>query len=136
MAVLKAGGKYALTEYRGVQTLGESVGKSGKPATPLASLIECTLKTGRTHQIRVHMSFRGCPVIGDELYGKGFSSKTRALSNKGQYAILTQGRQALHAATLGFQHPITKVYMQFDSELPGDMRTIIKGLDCHDNTRR
>jgi 23S rRNA pseudouridine1911/1915/1917 synthase len=136
MAVLKNGGKYALTEYRGVRTLGESASKSGKPATPLVSLVECTLKTGRTHQIRVHMSFIGHPVIGDELYGKGFSSKTRALSKEGQYVILAQGRQALHAAILGFQHPITKEYMQFDSELPSDMRALIEGLDCHDKTKR
>ena len=129
MTVLKTGGKYALTEYRGVQTLGESASKSGKPATPIASLIECTLKTGRTHQIRVHMSFRGYPVIGDELYGSGFSSKTRALSKEGQYVILKQRRQALHAAILGFQHPVTKEHMQFNAELPDDMRAIIQGLE-------
>lgn len=134
MAVLKNGGKYALTEYRGAQTLGESAGKSGKPATPLASLVECTLKTGRTHQIRVHMSFMGNPVIGDELYGSGFSSKTRALSKVGQYAILNIGRQALHAAVLSFQHPVTKEYMQFNSELPSDMCTIIEGLDYRNDT--
>ncbi|MEJ2118223.1 MAG: RluA family pseudouridine synthase, partial [Alphaproteobacteria bacterium] len=131
MAVLKNGGKYALTEYRGVKTLGDSIGKQ---ATPTASLVECTLITGRTHQIRVHMTFIGHPVIGDELYGSGFSSKTRALSKERQSVILTQGRQALHAAVLGFQNPVTKEYMQFVSELPDDMRAIIEGLGSDNGT--
>jgi 23S rRNA pseudouridine1911/1915/1917 synthase len=86
------------------------------------------LKTGRTHQIRIHLSHIGHPIIGDDVYGSGFRSKTRALRDKTQSAIVTLERQALHAAMLGFVHPIIEDYMQFESELPSDMRRILEAF--------
>jgi 23S rRNA pseudouridine1911/1915/1917 synthase len=126
MAVLKNGGKIAITDYKVSTVIPEN---AKKQATPVASLMECTLKTGRTHQIRVHMAHIGCPVIGDPLYGSGFRSKTRALPEKAQSAILNMERQALHAAVLGFIHPTLDKHMQFQSELPTDMLEVIHALE-------
>jgi 23S rRNA pseudouridine1911/1915/1917 synthase len=125
MAVVKRDGKYAQTAYHVRKSLPER-GKNG--ADPIASLVECTLKTGRTHQIRIHMAHIGHPIIGDDVYGSGFRSKTRALRDKAQSAIVKLERQALHAAMLGFVHPIIDDYMQFESELPSDMRRILEAL--------
>jgi 23S rRNA pseudouridine1911/1915/1917 synthase len=116
MAVLTQAGKPALTTYRTLEVYG------GKPDEPAASLLECRLETGRTHQIRVHLAHIGHPVIGDAVYGIGYRSKTRALPDAVRFAILDMHRQALHAAFLGFHHPITRRPMQFESELPEDMR--------------
>jgi 23S rRNA pseudouridine1911/1915/1917 synthase len=123
MAVVARGGKPALTTYRLMESFG--MDKSGGP---VASRLECRLETGRTHQIRVHLAHIGHPVIADPVYGIGYSSKTRALSEAAQFAILSAKRQALHAAVLGFHHPITGRKMQFQSELPGDMRAIMEAL--------
>ena len=126
MAVLRNGGKIAITDYN-VNSVLPKVIKNH--ARPLASLVECTLRTGRTHQIRVHMAHIGHPIIGDALYAGGFRSKTRALPEDARSAIVPMTRQALHAAVLGFNHPISGKYLQFQSELPGDMREIIDALD-------
>jgi len=97
---------------------------------PLASLIECKLETGRTHQIRVHMSQLGHGIIGDDLYGKPLSKKS--LNN--QYLkdkiklIKSFNRQALHATKLCFEHPINKQYLEFSSKLPTDMLGLIEKL--------
>lgn len=125
MSVVRNGGKNAITEYQLKQTFYETFKES---MTPIASLVACTLKTGRTHQIRVHMTHLGHPIIGDTLYGGGFSSKTRALPLKGRSAIVTLKRQALHAAILGFHHPIHGKFLQFHSELPEDMRAVAEAL--------
>jgi 23S rRNA pseudouridine1911/1915/1917 synthase len=84
------------------------------------TLIECTLKTGRTHQIRVHLDSIGCPVIGDQLYGD-FSNLPRVL----QEAAARFGRQALHAATLSFTHPITQERLSFSAPLPPDFQSLL-----------
>jgi 23S rRNA pseudouridine1911/1915/1917 synthase len=123
MAVVARGGKAAVTTYNTSETFGATT-----TTRPTASLLECRLMTGRTHQIRVHLAHIGHPVIGDPLYGGGYRSKTCALPQEVRSAIVLLERQALHAAVLGFHHPITGLYMQFHSELPEDMRGAVKAL--------
>lgn len=125
MAVRKNDGKHAITAYKLEKPLRH--GKSEQAKT-IASLVRCTLKTGRTHQIRVHLSHIGHPVIGDALYGSGFQTKARTLPNEAQSAILLMNRQALHAASLGFTHPTSDKYLQFWSELPPDMCGLVEAL--------
>lgn len=122
MAVLESAGKPAITTYSSLTRFG------GQNAAPAASLVECRLETGRTHQIRVHLAHIGNPVIGDPVYGGGFRSKTRALPEAARFAIMSLKRQALHAAVLGFHHPTTGRYLQFESELPADMREAVEAL--------
>ena len=123
MAVLAHGGKTAVTTYELIESFGAK-----KEGGSTASLVECRLETGRTHQIRVHLAHIGNPVIGDPLYGGGYRSKTRALSETARSAIVLLERQALHAAVLGFHHPISRKFMQFQSELPEDMRGAMAAL--------
>ena len=102
----------------------------GRPATtgwrvlerfPHGTLVECALKTGRTHQIRVHMNSIGSPVIGDQVYGD-FSNLPKPLF----IATTFFGRQALHAATLSFTHPITKERLSFSAPLPQDFQDLVR----------
>lgn len=79
------------------------------------TMIECQLTTGRTHQIRVHMKYIGYPIVGDEQYGR-----KKTIDCKGQ---------ALHAKTLGFIHPTTNEYIEFDSELPAEMKSVINQIE-------
>jgi 23S rRNA pseudouridine1911/1915/1917 synthase len=97
-------------------------------ANPVASLMRCTLETGRTHQIRVHMAHVGHPLLGDVLYGAGFKTKISMLSEEAGAALLAIGRQALHAAVLGFEHPATGEHMSFESALPPDMVALDEAL--------
>lgn len=114
MAVLKSGGRAARTHYRVEEVL----------AGGLASLVECRLETGRTHQIRVHMASIGCALIGDPVYGRGRSGRKRsALGVVSQFP-----RQALHAYLLGFTHPLSQVNLKFESELPYDINELIREL--------
>ena len=87
-----------------------------------AALVECRLETGRTHQVRVHMASIGHPLLGDPVYGRG-KSVHRELLNQ-----LDFKRQALHAAGLGFIHPVTKARLSFDSALPSDMQELFTAL--------
>ena len=87
-----------------------------------AALVECRLETGRTHQVRVHMASIGHPLVGDPVYGRG-KSVHRDLLNQ-----LDFKRQALHAAHLGFVHPVTKGRLSFDSALPSDMQELFSAL--------
>jgi 23S rRNA pseudouridine1911/1915/1917 synthase len=120
--VLKEGGRQAITHYR----LIEHYGPAGADA--LASLVECQLETGRTHQIRVHMAHIGHPLIGDPEYGQGFKSKLNKLPESLARHIEKRRRQALHAGLLGFAHPITGEEMTFRSDLPSDLANVIKTL--------
>ena len=97
---------------------------------PLGSLIECKLETGRTHQIRVHLSDIGHSVIGDDLYGKPLSEKRlKNYSYKAKIQVIKSfKRQALHATKLSFSHPITNKYLEFTSPLPKEMIDLIEIL--------
>ncbi len=117
VAVLPPGrGRHAVTHWSVEDSLG--------PAT----LVTCRLETGRTHQIRVHMAESGHPLVGDALYGSGFLTKARLLLPEARAAVDALGRQALHAAVLGFDHPVTGRTLRFDSALPADLRTVVDAL--------
>jgi 23S rRNA-/tRNA-specific pseudouridylate synthase len=93
-----------------------------------ASLVECRLETGRTHQIRVHMAHLGHPVIGDPDYGRAFSTKANRLPEFLREKIIAFPRQALHARLLAFRHPATHIMMRFEAPLPSDMEEIVDGF--------
>ena len=114
MAVARAG-REAVTHWRLAEIF------AGKSGAPVASLLACSLETGRTHQIRVHLAHIGHPVLGDPLYGRGFKSKASLLGQDAQAALEALQRQALHAATLGFIHPISGRACRFESGLPADL---------------
>jgi 23S rRNA pseudouridine1911/1915/1917 synthase len=90
-----------------------------------AALVECQLETGRTHQIRVHMAYAGHGLLGDPVYG-GRRKLTR--DQPGGEAAQAFARQALHAARLGFEHPVSGETLQFDSPLPADMADLLTAL--------
>lgn len=112
MTVLNHGGKRAVTRARLLERFGPD------PVRPLASLVECRLETGRTHQIRVHMSFAGHALVGDQVYGR----------RGGEGVLASFPRQALHAARLGFLHPVTGEELRFDAALPADMEDLVAAL--------
>lgn len=97
-------------------------------ATALASLVECRLETGRTHQIRVHMAHIGHPLIGDVDYGSGFRTKANLLPDAAKSVVNLFPRQALHAYMLQFEHPSTGEVMRFESALPDDMLELIEAF--------
>jgi 23S rRNA pseudouridine1911/1915/1917 synthase len=96
----------------------------------VASLIECRLETGRTHQIRVHLAHAGHPLLGDDVYGPGFKTKAALLPESARAALADLGRQALHAYLLGVVHPTRGDYLEFRSELPDDLRRLRRELDA------
>jgi len=113
MALLKSGGRHAITHYAVERVFGPA-------ERPLAARVACRLETGRTHQIRVHLASAGAPCLGDPTYGSGPpAEKVRQAIAQ---AALT--RQALHAAVLGFRHPVTGETLRFESPLPPDMATL------------
>lgn len=115
MAVSKNKGKEARTIYQVCQVL------------PWTAVVECTLETGRTHQVRVHMAHIGHPLIGDKLYSRGRIPK--ALKGKSaETALKNFPRQALHAFYLSFTHPTTKAIKTFQSPMPSDMQALVKAL--------
>ena len=110
-------GKHAVTHYRVLKRIG------------YVSLVECKLETGRTHQIRVHMKYINHPLFNDSNYGGDQILRGTTFSKYRQFVqncFKLLPRQALHAKTLGFTHPSTGEFMQFNSELPDDMRTVIE----------
>lgn len=123
MAVVKRGGKAAQTRYSVKKVFTAPVSSH-----PSISLIECALLTGRTHQIRVHLSTLGHPLLGDPLYGRKGTSKVWPQE------IAHFPRQALHAFQLTLKHPRTHEVMIFDAPLPSDMQNLIELLDhyCYD----
>lgn len=119
---VREGGRAALTHWQLLETFN---GKDGKP---VASLLSCTLETGRTHQIRVHLAHIGHPILGDETYGTGFKTKAARLPEAAREVLAGLGRQALHAYRLGFEHPETAETMSFASPLPPDLAALHKAL--------
>jgi 23S rRNA pseudouridine1911/1915/1917 synthase len=119
MAVVARGGRPALTRYRVLRRLGEA-----------ASLVECRLGTGRTHQIRVHMASIGHPIVGDATYGRATAARQEHLRPAGRAAVKGLGRQALHAVLLGFEHPRTGRRLRWEAELPPDIRRLVDILEA------
>ena len=109
-AVVAVGGKAAVTHYKVLERFGN-----------VATLVQCQLETGRTHQIRVHMAHLGHPLLGDPLYGGGGTRHQETGTRKALGEIEVPNRQLLHAAELGFVHPSTNVEVRFESALPADM---------------
>ncbi len=120
MAVVAKGGKAALTHW----TLDRGFGAA-------ASLLRCRLATGRTHQIRVHMAHLGNPLVGDALYLRRVPAAARLLAEPLRDALLAFPRQALHAATLGFRHPVDGRPLRFEAPLPADMAGLLAQMDAH-----
>lgn len=111
MAIVSPGnGKRAVTHYRTIETLDG------------ATLVECRLETGRTHQVRVHMASIGHPLLGDPAYGRPSREQRQLLDSLGFQ------RQALHAARLGFVHPVTSQTLAFESNIPADMQGLLSEL--------
>ncbi len=114
MAV-REGGREAITHW---ETLETFIAPDGQP---VAALISCTLDTGRTHQIRVHLAHIGHPLMGDTVYGPGFKTKAARLGPKARAALDALGRQALHACLLTLEHPGTGEVMSWQAPLPPDL---------------
>ncbi len=93
-----------------------------------ATEVALVLETGRTHQIRVHMAHIGHPVLGDPVYGTGFAASARKLPEAARTALTVLGRQALHAAVLGFEHPVGGRRLRFESAVPADMARLRTAL--------
>jgi 23S rRNA pseudouridine1911/1915/1917 synthase len=125
MAIVQRGGKSALTRYRTLHAWQTA-----------ATLLECRLATGRTHQIRVHLASRGNPIVGDPLYLRRVPAAARALPEPVRRRLLDFPRQALHAARLGFAHPRTGQPLSFASEPPPDMAALLVALDQTCGKRR
>jgi len=120
MSVRKEKGKIAITNYKTVKVFQNS-------NLPKISLIECRLETGRTHQIRVHMNYKGNSIIGDKAYGKT-KKKFKKINPEIEREINNFNRQALHAKSLGFVHPRSKKEIFFEAERPKDFERLIKNL--------
>jgi 23S rRNA pseudouridine1911/1915/1917 synthase len=93
----------------------------GPSVSAVASLLECQLETGRTHQVRVHLAAIGHPLLGDQTYGSGFKTKANQLNTAAREAVEALGRQALHAYMLAIEHPLDSRHLEFRSELPDDL---------------
>jgi 23S rRNA pseudouridine1911/1915/1917 synthase len=132
MAV-RQGGRLAVTHWQVLERYGgpqdpKRTTTTKRPAAPVASLLACRLETGRTHQIRVHLASIGHPIIGDEVYGAGFRTKTALLPARAQEALAALGRQALHSHILVAKHPSNGEIMRFQSELPADLARLHDAL--------
>ena len=136
MAV-REGGREAVTHWEVLERYGTAegpraaAGRSTRPREPAASLLLCRLETGRTHQIRLHLASIGHPLLGDEVYGTGFRTKSVLLPQQAQGALKALGRQALHAHILSVKHPTSAEILRFQSELPPDLARLRRELAAH-----
>ena len=121
MTVSEINGKKAITNYMTVKVFNIK-------DIPKISLLECKLETGRTHQIRVHLKYKGTFLLGDKQYGKK-KVRFKKINNEFFNRLNKLSGQALHAKTLGFIHPITKKWMSFNSDLPDEFKKILDLLD-------
>ena len=120
MSVSFLKGKNSITNYKTLEIFE-------KETVPTFSLIKCKLETGRTHQIRVHMSYKGNNIVGDQKYKKKFK-KIENINKDLEKKIMNLDRQFLHAVSLGFTHPTKNKRMNFKSKLPNDLENILKSL--------
>ncbi len=121
-------GRQAITHYKVIKQFGKTDTGSGLAA---ATLTECRLETGRTHQIRVHMAHIGATLIGDPTYGKGRGLRAQGsgpVFDADMETIRGFRRQALHAAVLGFEHPVTGENLRFETPPPADMQALLDAL--------
>ena len=121
MTVSEINGKKAITNYKTIKVFNIK-------DIPKISLLECELETGRTHQIRVHLKYKGTSLLGDKQYGKK-NMKFKKIHNNFLINLNKLSGQALHAKTLGFAHPKTKKWMNFNSELPDGFKKILNLLE-------
>jgi 23S rRNA pseudouridine1911/1915/1917 synthase len=119
MAVVKTGGKTALTRYQVLRTF----------AGGAVTLVQCRLATGRTHQIRVHMTALGHPLVGDPTYGRVRPPRLAGLAPQVRDRLVAFTRQALHAHLLGFSHPTKGEWVHFESSMPIDINGLLKFLE-------
>jgi len=117
MAVVVNAGRHAITRFRVLEDFQQA-----------AALLDCWLETGRTHQIRVHLAHAGHGLIGDRVYGRGRLAAARSLPETKRLALREFPRQALHAAVLGFVHPVTGQDVRFEAEPPTDMAELLREL--------
>jgi 23S rRNA pseudouridine1911/1915/1917 synthase len=103
---------------------------NGRDGKPVASLLACQLETGRTHQIRVHLSHIGHPLMGDSVYGPHFKTKAGQLGPQGRSALAALGRQALHAYLLALEHPGTGEFLHWEAPLPEDLLLLQRALEA------
>jgi len=123
---IETGGREAITHWQRLERYGVDpdsrlTGKAAKADPWIASLLACRLETGRTHQIRVHLASIGHPLLGDQVYGSGFRTKTTLLPPEARVALADLARQALHSYLLTVKHPSSGEILQFRSELPPDL---------------
>jgi len=121
MCVVQDSGKHAITRIKAEQ-------RFGPVEKPVVALVRCWLETGRTHQIRAHMSYIGHALVGDQTYGGKRAIPKAALPPEAAEAIRDFHRQALHAATLGFVHPVTGENQRYEADLPEDIRALISKI--------
>jgi 23S rRNA pseudouridine1911/1915/1917 synthase len=122
MAIARRGGRAAATNWQVQERFDDASGR------PVASLLSLVLETGRTHQIRVHLQHIGHPLMADPVYGASHKSSARRLSEEARLALEAMPGQALHAAGLGFEHPISGKKLVFDSTPPPAMAQLLESL--------